>query len=100
MSEHNYTQQYVVRIPMTPEQIDAMRQSIASEKAERAALIASWREHAANHPKRELLNELIDMAEVYGDEEGNHSRADDILLELIGDDVVSAIFNDFPKWYA
>jgi hypothetical protein len=47
----------------------------------------------------ELLAVLRSMADG-GDEEINHGRADDALLEFIGDPEVTAAFRAIAKWYA
>lgn len=49
--------------------------------------------------KEELLRVLAECATNY-DQEVAHSRADDALLEYIGDPEITAAFNAFEKWYA
>lgn len=60
--------------------------------------------------RKELLEELESLANEthpkfkYGmsgwDDECSHIRADEILLELLGDPQVSEIFERIHKWYA
>jgi hypothetical protein len=61
--------------------------------------------------REEILKRLQEMSPIYnaktgwkrspsGDPESDHSAADDLLLELIGDPDISAAFNAIEKWYA
>lgn len=95
MSEYNVCQGFAVTGPAA-EAIARLQESRARERAER---LARWRETAKDHPRSDLINELIDEWEI-GDEEGGHVNADQILLRLIDDDLVTEIFNDMSKWYA
>lgn len=47
----------------------------------------------------DLLAKLRAMAEG-GDPEGNHSDADDLLLEYINDAEVKTAYHAIEKWYA
>ncbi len=52
---------------------------------------------------REQLIEALIGAEEYAaveDQEEAHIWADQVLLEYIGDEEITAYFNDIDKWYA
>lgn len=49
--------------------------------------------------KKETLIEKLKKLE-HGDEEINHSNADDLLLEFIDIPQVTEAFNKIDKWYA
>jgi len=97
MSEphYNYNQQFIVTGPAA----EAIYRLQEERRREQAENLARWREAAKDHPRSDLINELIDEWEI-GDEEGGHVNADQILLRLIDDDLVTEIFNDMSKWYA
>lgn len=48
----------------------------------------------------EILARLTHLATSDGDEEIDHIEADKLLLELIGDEEISAAFNAIRKWYS
>jgi hypothetical protein len=48
--------------------------------------------------KEELLKALSECDE--GDEEVNHVKADDLLLEYINDPEITLAFESIDKWYA
>lgn len=75
---------------------ETSRQARAAEAAER---LQRWKDYADQHSRPDLIHGLIE-AWYGGDIEITHSNADQILLELIGDDTVSEIFNDMKRWYA
>lgn len=49
---------------------------------------------------KKSLEEILARSKVGGyDEEGEHSKADWLLLEYIGDEEVSRVFSSIPRWY-
>jgi hypothetical protein len=50
---------------------------------------------------KELRDRLREIAErPLNDPEISHGEADDLLIEYIGDEEVSKLFNKIEKWYA
>lgn len=49
--------------------------------------------------KEEALKELQELEKSH-DTEGAHSRADKILVDLIGDEDIAVAYANVPKWYA
>lgn len=47
---------------------------------------------------RQLQNGTLRLGE--RDPEIQHSQADDLLLEFIGDEEVSAVYEAIPRWYS
>lgn len=50
--------------------------------------------------KEELIEKLNDIYHTGGDEEVDHVKADNLLLEYIDCPDVTKIFNNIEKWYA
>ncbi len=53
------------------------------------------------NPKRNrILAELKELAAEEGGTEAKHLEADELLLELIGDQEIRQTYNAIEKWYA
>lgn len=50
--------------------------------------------------KEQLIEKLLELAELNADQEASHLKADDLLLEYIDDERVTEAFENIEKWYA
>ena len=56
--------------------------------------------------KNELKEKMLEIVQYdtngnyFGDNESDHYRMDQLLLEFINDKEVTKIYNSFDKWYA
>jgi hypothetical protein len=49
--------------------------------------------------KEECYNQLLEIAKIRDCEE-RHAKADDLLIEYIGDEDIKELFESIDKWYA
>lgn len=95
VAEYNYFQKFVVTGDMAKLLLEAQEQARIEEAQRRER----WLALAADHPKGDLLRELIE-ATTWTDYEGAHGTADRLLLQIIDDPLVSEIFEAVGRWYA
>jgi len=77
---------------------------IAAMRAYRADIIARAQQAIENATDPKHKAALTDLLDLYRRnptaDDGSHQEADDLLLNLIDDKMVTELFNALPKWYA